>query len=83
MEKFTSANFVVKETGVVGILDDETCILICRSEFLGFRGSCASIFDIFFLNSSEFHTDFLCTRTSRNEVSRAYGTYDGAYSACV
>ena len=41
--------FVVKETSVVGILDDETCIYaICRSEFLHFRGLNASIFMLFF-----------------------------------
>ena len=43
--------FVVKETSVVGILDDETCIYaICRSEFLNFRGLNASIFVFFFFN---------------------------------
>ena len=39
---------VVKETAVVGILDDGTCIIICQREFLHFRGLNASIFMLFF-----------------------------------
>ena len=50
---------VVKETGVVRILDDGTCIHNSPSEFIHFRGSCASIYVLFFFNwlriSRRFH----------------------------
>ena len=35
----------------------EHVYIICQSEFLHFRGSCAPIFVIFFLNGLKFHVE--------------------------
>ena len=40
--------FVVKETSIAGILDDETCMTNYQSEILHFRDLNSSIFVIFF-----------------------------------
>ena len=47
---------VTKETSDVA---DKHVYEICLSEFLHFRGCCASIFVIFFYSGLKFHVDFI------------------------
>ena len=54
---------VVKETGVAGFLTTEHMTehvyMISRREFINFRGSCASIFMLFFLTDLKLYAEFI------------------------